>query len=304
MGEGLTGPRARRILRDRERAGDGMAWRLALPHHGRCGEMRREGGRTWTSAWSRIADRSSTGWASPRAGSGRWWSRVTGCTWRAPPGTRRASPTRRSSTSAAPWSTRRRRCSCAPGWCSASRRRPGPTSSATSRGRWSSPPGTWRLPPERRFTTLLDRQVTTVGYEVIEDDHGHAPVLEAMSEIAGRLAVIIGSGLMLNEFGGKGLLVGGAPGIPPASLVILGAGTPRPRGGGGRPRHRRPRGRARPRRGRAATAAGAGRATTCRRWSRTAATSRKRWALPTCLVCAVAVHGERSPVLVTRTCSS
>jgi alanine dehydrogenase len=75
------------------------------------------------------------------------------------------------------------------------------------------------------FSTVLDGKVTTVGYEIIEDDNGHAPVLEAMSEIAGRLAVTIGAGLVLNEFGGKGLLIGGAPGIPPASMVILGAGT-------------------------------------------------------------------------------
>jgi alanine dehydrogenase len=72
---------------------------------------------------------------------------------------------------------------------------------------------------------LLDHKITTVGYEIIEEDDGHGPVLEAMGEIAGRLAVTIGSGLILNEFGGKGLLIGGAPGIPPASMVILGAGT-------------------------------------------------------------------------------
>ena len=78
---------------------------------------------------------------------------------------------------------------------------------------------------EDYFKKLLESKVTTVGYEIIEDDKGHAPVLEAMSEIAGRLAVTIGAGLVLNEFGGKGLLIGGAPGIPPASMVILGAGT-------------------------------------------------------------------------------
>jgi len=78
---------------------------------------------------------------------------------------------------------------------------------------------------EGYFSRLLEGKVTTVGYEIIEDDNGHAPVLEAMSEIAGRLAVTIGAGLVLNEFGGKGLLIGGAPGIPPASMVILGAGT-------------------------------------------------------------------------------
>ena len=78
---------------------------------------------------------------------------------------------------------------------------------------------------EDYFAKLLENKVTTVGYEIIEDDSGRAPVLEAMSEIAGRLAVTIGASLVLNEFGGKGLLLGGAPGIPPASIVILGAGT-------------------------------------------------------------------------------
>jgi len=87
--------------------------------------------------------------------------------------------------------------------------------------------GSWHLAvaPEDRFRLLLDHKITTVGIEIIEDDEGNAPILQAMSEIAGRLAVIIGSGLLLNEFGGKGLLVNGAPGIPPASMVILGAGT-------------------------------------------------------------------------------
>jgi alanine dehydrogenase len=74
------------------------------------------------------------------------------------------------------------------------------------------------------FAALLDRQVTAVGVEVIEDHHGNAPVVTAMSEIAGTLALTIGSGLLLNEFGGKGILLSGAPAVPPASFVILGAG--------------------------------------------------------------------------------
>jgi alanine dehydrogenase len=45
-----------------------------------------------------------------------------------------------------------------------------------------------------------------------------------MSEIAGGLAVTVGAGLLLNEFGGKGILLGGAPGVPPAHMVVLGAG--------------------------------------------------------------------------------
>ena len=59
---------------------------------------------------------------------------------------------------------------------------------------------------------------------MIEDEQGHAPVLTSMSEIAGGLAVTVGAGLLLNEFGGKGILMGGAPGVPPANMVILGAG--------------------------------------------------------------------------------
>ncbi len=81
------------------------------------------------------------------------------------------------------------------------------------------------LASAEQFAKLLERRVTAVGLEVIEDDDGRAPVLQAMGEIAGRIAVIVGSGLLLNEFGGKGLLICGSPGIPPASLVVLGAGT-------------------------------------------------------------------------------
>jgi alanine dehydrogenase len=84
----------------------------------------------------------------------------------------------------------------------------------------------WGLPAARPedFRSLLAREVTAVGGEVIEDNQGNAPVLTSMSEIAGRLALTIGSGLLLNEFGGKGILLSGAPGVPPASFVILGAG--------------------------------------------------------------------------------
>ena len=86
--------------------------------------------------------------------------------------------------------------------------------------------GFWGLPAARPedFRALLDCGVTAVGVEIIEDDEGRAPVVTSMSEIAGKLALTIGSGLLLNEFGGKGILLSGAPGVPPANLVILGAG--------------------------------------------------------------------------------
>jgi alanine dehydrogenase len=84
----------------------------------------------------------------------------------------------------------------------------------------------WALPAARpeELRALLEREVIAVGVEVIEDSHGYAPVVTMMSEIAGGLALTIGSGLLLNEFGGKGILLSGAPGVPPASFVILGAG--------------------------------------------------------------------------------
>lgn len=71
---------------------------------------------------------------------------------------------------------------------------------------------------------LVDQKITVLGLEAIEDEDGHAPVLTSMSEIAGALAVSVGASLLLNEFGGKGILLGGAPGVAPANLMILGAG--------------------------------------------------------------------------------
>jgi alanine dehydrogenase len=86
--------------------------------------------------------------------------------------------------------------------------------------------GFWAFPTLRPedVRALLVRQITAVGLEAIEDDQGRAPVLTSMSEIAGGLAVTVGAGLLLNEFGGKGILLGGAPGVPPANVVVLGAG--------------------------------------------------------------------------------
>jgi len=86
--------------------------------------------------------------------------------------------------------------------------------------------GFWGLPAARPedFRALQACEITAVGSEVIEDERGNAPVLTSMSEIAGRLAVTVGASLLLNEFGGKGVLLGGAPGVPPANMVILGAG--------------------------------------------------------------------------------
>jgi alanine dehydrogenase len=84
----------------------------------------------------------------------------------------------------------------------------------------------WGLPTARPndVRALLERRITAIGLEAIEDAEGRAPVLTSMSEIAGALAVTLGGGMLLNAFGGKGTLLGGVPGVPPAHLVILGAG--------------------------------------------------------------------------------
>ncbi len=70
----------------------------------------------------------------------------------------------------------------------------------------------------------LDKALTTIGFEVIETADGRLPVLEPISEIAGQMAVAVAGHLLRSTSGGRGILLGGAPGIPPASVVILGAG--------------------------------------------------------------------------------
>ncbi|MCC7174867.1 MAG: alanine dehydrogenase [Bryobacterales bacterium] len=71
---------------------------------------------------------------------------------------------------------------------------------------------------------LLDRSVTAIGYEIIEADDGRLPVLAAISEIAGQLTIPLAMHLLRSSAGGRGILLGGSPGLPPAHVVILGAG--------------------------------------------------------------------------------
>jgi len=71
---------------------------------------------------------------------------------------------------------------------------------------------------------LLDRKVTAIGYETIQLDDGSLPLLAPMSEIAGRLSLQVGAWCLQAENGGRGILLGGASGVRPAKVVILGAG--------------------------------------------------------------------------------
>ena len=71
----------------------------------------------------------------------------------------------------------------------------------------------------------LKSQATGVAYETIRDTRGGLPLLTPMSEIAGRMSVIVGSYFLQRGHGGRGLLLGGVPGACPARVVIIGAGT-------------------------------------------------------------------------------
>lgn len=71
---------------------------------------------------------------------------------------------------------------------------------------------------------LLQRKVTGIAYETIQTDDGRLPCLKPMSEIAGRLAVQEGAKYLERTFGGRGVLLGGVPGIRPGKVAILGGG--------------------------------------------------------------------------------
>jgi alanine dehydrogenase len=78
--------------------------------------------------------------------------------------------------------------------------------------------------PKSFVEILLERKITAIGYEIIELPDGRLPILQAMSEIAGQMAIVIAARYLQNEDGGRGIVLGGIPGVPPATVVILGAG--------------------------------------------------------------------------------
>ncbi len=79
--------------------------------------------------------------------------------------------------------------------------------------------------PEENLKLLLEKKIVAIGIEIIEDDEGGLPIVVPMSELAGQMCSSIASYHLSNRGGGRGVLLGGAAGIPPATVVILGAGT-------------------------------------------------------------------------------
>src|SRR6476469_5893073 len=71
---------------------------------------------------------------------------------------------------------------------------------------------------------LLDSRTIAIGYETVQLADGHLPLLAPMSEVAGRMAPQSGAHVLERRQGGRGVLLGGTPGVRPARVVVLGAG--------------------------------------------------------------------------------
>ncbi len=71
---------------------------------------------------------------------------------------------------------------------------------------------------------LLDTGVIGIAYETVRDRANTLPLLTPMSEVAGRMSVQVGAAYLEKEHGGRGILLGGVPGVPPANVCIIGGG--------------------------------------------------------------------------------
>jgi alanine dehydrogenase len=81
------------------------------------------------------------------------------------------------------------------------------------------------LAPIRGLTNeLLGSKVIGIAYETVRDRQGTLPLLTPMSEVAGRMSVQVGASYLEKEKGGRGILLGGVPGVPPAHVTVIGGG--------------------------------------------------------------------------------
>ncbi|HEX4020463.1 MAG TPA: alanine dehydrogenase [Acidobacteriaceae bacterium] len=71
---------------------------------------------------------------------------------------------------------------------------------------------------------LLSKKVIGIAYETIRDKFGALPLLTPMSEVAGRMSVQVGAAYLEKEKGGRGVLLGGVPGVPPGNVCVIGGG--------------------------------------------------------------------------------
>jgi len=79
-------------------------------------------------------------------------------------------------------------------------------------------------PDPEQLKHLIERKVVGIAFETVTDREGRLPLLTPMSEVAGRIAIQAGATSLQMAYGGKGLLLGGVPGVPPAKVIVLGGG--------------------------------------------------------------------------------
>jgi alanine dehydrogenase len=81
------------------------------------------------------------------------------------------------------------------------------------------------LAPDPELTRgLRESGATCIGYETVEDSHGRLPLLAPMSEIAGKIATQAGAFMLEKPLGGRGILLGGVPGVAAANVMVIGGG--------------------------------------------------------------------------------
>lgn len=84
----------------------------------------------------------------------------------------------------------------------------------------------FHLAPEPELTqALLKKNIISIAYETVQLDNRSLPLLEPMSEVAGRMSIQVGARLLEKINGGRGMLLGGVSGVEPAKVVIVGGGT-------------------------------------------------------------------------------
>jgi alanine dehydrogenase len=79
--------------------------------------------------------------------------------------------------------------------------------------------------PKKTLTQLIEKKITAIAWDYIQDDQGIYPVVRTMGEIAGNTSILVAGELLSNYSNGKGLILGGIAGVRPSEVVILGAGT-------------------------------------------------------------------------------
>jgi len=79
-------------------------------------------------------------------------------------------------------------------------------------------------PDPEQAEGLMKSGATCIAYETVTDASGRLPLLKPMSEVAGRMSIQVGANFLEKTHGGRGVLMGGVPGVRPADVVILGAG--------------------------------------------------------------------------------